>query len=173
VIADAQLAATSDPDNGGADIAFMNPGGVRADLAAGDVTYGEAFAVQPFSNFLVTMDLTGEQIERLLEAIDDRPGGREVLIFGVSEGFSFAYNPEGDFGDRIDPGSITLNGVVLDPRATYRIVTNSFLADGGDSFSVFTRGHQPGGPRRRPGRLRGLLDANSPVSPSPDRIDGI
>ena len=75
----------------------MNPGGVRADLTfdqisggeqPGEVTYGEAFAVQPFGNLLVTMDLTGAQIERLLEqqAIAGRPGGRDVLILGVSDG---------------------------------------------------------------------------------------
>ncbi|MEF2162574.1 5'-nucleotidase C-terminal domain-containing protein, partial [Pseudomonas aeruginosa] len=86
VIADAQLAATRDAGNGGAQIAFMNPGGVRADLdfeqisggeSPGEVTYGEAFAVQPFGNLLVTMDLTGAQIERLLEqqAVLARPGG--------------------------------------------------------------------------------------------------
>ena len=76
LIADAQLAATSAAANGGAQIAFMNPGGVRADLdyeqisggeQPGQVTYGEAFSVQPFGNTLVTMDLTGAQIEQLLE----------------------------------------------------------------------------------------------------------
>lgn len=81
VIADAQLAATASPGNGGAQIALMNPGGVRADLTvndisggeqAGEVTYGEAFEVQLFGNTLVTMDLTGEQLERLLE----QPGRR-------------------------------------------------------------------------------------------------
>ena len=153
-IADAQLAATTDPDDGGAQIAFMNPGGVRADLLLNDisggeepgqVTYGEAFEVQPFGNLLVTMDLTGAQIEQLLEqqAVDDRPGGREVLILGVSTGFAFTYNPGGSFGDRIAPESITLDGTVLDPAATYRIVTNNFLADGGDSFTAFTQGDEP------------------------------
>ena len=184
LIADAQLAATSAAADGGARIALMNPGGVRADLTfddivggeePGEVTYGEAFAVQPFGNLLVTMDLTGEQIERLLEqqAIDDRPGGREVLIFGVSEGFSFTYNPTGPFGDRIDPISITLNGVVLEPDATYRIVTNSFLADGGDSFSVFTEGTNRAGGGDDLAAFVEYLRANSPVSPPPDRIAGI
>ncbi len=65
VIADAQLAATD--DEAGAVAAFMNPGGVRADLDAGDVTYEEAFTVQPFANNLTTLDLTGAQIQRLLE----------------------------------------------------------------------------------------------------------
>ena len=127
----------------------MNPGGVRADLdyeqisggeSPGEVTYGEAFAVQPFGNLLVTMDLTGAQIERLLEqqAVFQRPRARH-LILGVA-GFTFSYDPEGPFGDRIDPATIQLNEVTLDPAATYRIVTNNFLADGGDAFTVFTEG---------------------------------
>ena len=185
LIADAQLAATSDPANGGAQIALMNPGGVRADLTfaqisggeqPGQVTYGEAFAVQPFGNLLVTMDLTGAQIERLLEqqAIDDRAGGREVLILGVSEGFSFSYNPAGAFGDRIDPATIALNGTVLNPTATYRIVTNNFLADGGDAFTVFTEGtNRAGGGDDLAAFTAYLGGENSPVAPPADRIAGI
>ncbi len=115
LIADAQLAATTAPGDGGAQIALMNPGGVRADLTyaqisggeqPGEVTYGEAFAVQPFGNLLVTMDLTGAQIERLLEqqSIEGRPGGRDVLIFGVSQGFAFTYKPDGDLRRLHRPG---------------------------------------------------------------------
>ena len=183
-IADAQLAATQSTANGGAQIALMNPGGVRADLTVGDisggeqpgeVTYGEAFEVQPFGNLLVTMDLTGAQIERLLEqqAIDDRPGGREVLIFGVSDGFEFSYNANGAFGDRIDPASIQLNGTALNPATTYRIVTNSFLADGGDSFSVFTEGTNRAGGGEDLVALTDYLGENSPLAPPPDRIGGV
>jgi 5'-nucleotidase len=139
------------------------------------VTYGEAFAVQPFGNLLVTMDMTGAQIELLLEqqAIDDRPGGREVLILGVSEGFTFSYDPEGAFGDRIDPASIVLNGVPLDPAATYRIVTNSFLADGGDSFTAFTSGTNRIGGGEDLAAFTDYLEVNSPVSAPEDRITGI
>jgi 5'-nucleotidase len=184
LIADAQLAATSSATNGGAQIALMNPGGVRADLSyalisggerPGQITYGEAFAVQPFGNLLVTMDLTGAQIEQLLEqqAVQGRPGGRDVLIFGVSNGFAFSYNPDGAFGDRVDPASITLNGQILDPTASYRIVTNSFLADGGDSFSVFTEGTNRSGGGDDLVALIDYLGAKSPVAPPGDRIAGI
>ncbi len=184
LIADAQLAATAAPGEGGAQIAFMNPGGVRDDLIygeisggeqPGEVTYGEAFSVQPFGNLLVSMDLTGAQIERLLEqqAIARRPGGREVLILGVSAGFSFSYNPNSPFGDRIDPATIQLNGKTLDPAATYRIVTNSFLADGGDSFKVFTEGTNRIGGGDDLVAFTDYLDANSPVGPPEDRIAGI
>jgi len=182
VIADAQLAATSSPANGGAQIALMNPGGVRADLTyaqisggeqPGEVTYREAFDVQPFGNLLVTMDLTGAQLHNLLEqqAIDAR--GRKVLILGVSQGFTFTYDPLGGFGDRIDPDTIRLDGVVIDPAATYRIVTNSFLADGGDAFTVFRDGTNR---VNRGDDLVALVDylgTNSPVAPPADRIAGI
>ena len=77
VIADAQHVATQPADLGGAQLAFMNPGGIRADLRVGDissggeapgeVTYGEAFTVQPFGNSLVTKTMTGDMIRRLLE----------------------------------------------------------------------------------------------------------
>ncbi len=184
VIADAQLAATSAPGNGGAQIALMNPGGVRADLTydqisggeqPGQVTYGEAFVVQPFGNLLVTMDLTGAQLHDLLEqqAVLGRPGGRDVLIFGVSQGFAFTYNPAGAFGDRIDPASISLNGTVIDPAATYRIVTNNFLADGGDAFTVFRQGTNRVGGGDDLEALTDYLGANSPVSPPAERIIGI
>jgi 5'-nucleotidase len=184
LIADAQLAATAAPGDGGAQIAFMNPGGVRADLTyaqisggeqPGEVTYGEAFAVQPFGNLLVTMDLTGAQIEQLLEqqAIAGRPGGRDVLILGVSRGFTFTYDSAAPFGSRIDPARILLNGIALDPAASYRIVTNSFLADGGDSFTAFTQGTNRIGGGEDLVAFTEYLGENSPVAPPEDRIAGI
>ena len=184
LIADAQLTATEGAADGGAQIALMNPGGVRADLSyaqisggeqPGQVTYGEAFAVQPFGNLLVTMDLTGAQIERLLEqqAVTGRPGGRDVLILGVSRGFTFSYDPQASVGNRIEPVSIKLNGATLDPTTTYRIVTNNFLADGGDAFSVFTEGTNRSGGGDDLVALIDYLGANQPVSPPADRIAGI
>ena len=82
------------------------------------MTYGEAFAVQPFGNLLVTMDLTGAQIERLLEqqAITGPPGGRDVLMLRVSTGFTFAYDQDAPVGNRIDPASIKLNGAFSNQR---------------------------------------------------------
>ena len=184
VIADAQLAATSAAGNGGAQIALMNPGGVRASLTyaqisggeqPGQVTYGEAFTVQPFGNLLVTMDLTGTQLHDLLEqqAVQGRPGGRDVLILGVSQGFTFTYDPAGAFGNRVDPASIKLNGTVVAPGSTYRIVTNSFLADGGDAFTVFREGTNRAGGGDDLEALTDYLGTNSPVAPPADRIAGI
>jgi 2',3'-cyclic-nucleotide 2'-phosphodiesterase (5'-nucleotidase family) len=182
LIADAQLLATAPDSLGGAQIALMNPGGVRANLTfsqisggeqPGEVTYGEAFTVQPFGNLLVTMDLTGEQIERLLEQQAIATRSRPVLIFGISDGFTFTYDGTRPFGDRIDPASIMLDGAVLDAAATYRVTTNNFLADGGDGFTVFTEGTNRAGGGDDLVALTDYLGAFSPVSPPADRIAGI
>jgi 2',3'-cyclic-nucleotide 2'-phosphodiesterase (5'-nucleotidase family) len=180
LIADAQLAATADPQDGGAQIALMNPGGVRADLTTaqisggeqpGEVTFGEAFTVQPFGNLLVTMDLTGQQLHDVLEqqALEER--SRPVLIFGVSEGFTFSYAPSAPFGQRIDPASMLLNGTPIDPAGTYRVTVNSFLADGGDGFSVLTEGTNRLGGGDDLTAFVDHLTVSSPVAPAPvDRI---
>ncbi|MCW2715411.1 MAG: 5-Nucleotidase domain protein [Frankiales bacterium] len=141
LIADSQLAATSTAATGGAVAAFMNPGGVRADLsyvpvpggtdAPGVVTYGEAFTVQPFANLLVTKTLTGQQVLDLLN--------QQVTLrrFLQPAGITWAYGPA---GTTVNPAGVVIAGKPLDLAARYRITMNSFLADGGDGFSVFTLG---------------------------------
>lgn len=185
LIADAQLAATAAPELGGAQIAFMNPGGVRADLAyepdpniptdvPGSVTYGEAFTVQAFGNLLVTMDLTGAQVQAVLEqqAIDGRPGGRNILILGISNGLTFDYDASKPFGERVS--NEVLNGTPIDPAATYRITVNSFLADGGDAFTVFAEGTNRLGGGDDLAAFVSYLTANDPTSPPPtDRINEV
>jgi 5'-nucleotidase len=171
VIADAQLDATSAPELGGARIAFMNPGGIRTDLQQGEITYAEAFEVQPFGNNLVTLTLTGAQIERVLEQQFCNPSGTASQILQVSRGFSYAWDDGHPCGDRVDPASITLDGVVLDPAGTYRVTVNSFLADGGDGFRVFTEGTDRLGGVVDLDALEAYLEANDPVQPGPqDRI---
>ncbi len=180
LIADAQLAATSAAADGGAQIALMNPGGVRADLTAaqisggeqpGEVTFGEAFTVQPFGNLLVTMDLTGQQLHDVLEQQAVATRSRPVLILGVSKGFTFGYAAAGAFGDRIDPASMMLNGTAIDPAQTYRVTVNNFLADGGDSFTVFKDGTNRLGGGDDLAAFTTYLTANSPLAPAPtDRI---
>ena len=96
-----------------------------------------------------------------------------MLILGVSQGFTFTYNPAAAFGDRIDPASIKLNGTVVAPASTYRIVTNNFLADGGDAFTVFRQGTNRIGGGDDLEALTDYLGANSPVAPPADRIAGI
>jgi 5'-nucleotidase len=174
VIADAQLAATAPAGFGDAVVAFMNPGGVRADLvssqisggeAVGQVTYGEAFTVQPFGNSLVTKTMTGAQIRLLLEQQFPGCGGQTTKrILQVSAGFSYDQTPEAaTCADRI--GAMTLNGVPIDEAATYRVTMNSFLATGGDGFTVFNQGTNPLGGAVDLDALLVYLEANSPIAP--------
>lgn len=129
-------------------IALMNPGGLRANLVyasskAGDpdgnVTYAEAAAVQPFANTLVTMTLTGAQLKAVLEE-QWQPAGasRPFLKLGVSKGLTYVTDYEAPAGSRVT--NLRFNGTPVDPAASYRIVTNSFLASGGDNFRTLAQG---------------------------------
>ncbi|MFG1798137.1 bifunctional metallophosphatase/5'-nucleotidase [Nocardia sp. NPDC049149] len=135
VIADAMLTATSGP--AGAVAAFMNPGGVRADLKAGPVTYGDIFTVQPFGNQVVTLTLTGQQVLRLLEQQWTNTSKPAVLS---PAGITYAYSDSAPKGAKVIGDTVRIAGQSLDPVATYRISTNSFLASGGDGFTTFTEG---------------------------------
>lgn len=133
MIADAQLAATR---SAGAQIAFMNPFGVRTALvpaADGAVTYGDIYAVQPFSNPLITETLTGAEIKAVLEQGFDDKGPEQVLT--PSAGFRYSYDRSKPIGSRIV--AMTLDGKPVDPAARYRVTVNTFLAQGGDTFTVF------------------------------------
>jgi 5'-nucleotidase len=183
VIADAQLTSTAPAGFGDAKVAFMNPGGIRDDLfsaeisggeAPGEVTFAEAFSVQPFGNSLVTMTLTGAQIDALLEQQFDNPsvGGRRILQ--VSDGFSYSWSASAATGSMVDPSSIMINGVVVDPGIDYRITVNSFLADGGDNFAVLVDGTDRLGGEVDLDALVTYFGLNSPVAPGPqDRITGL
>jgi 5'-nucleotidase len=180
VIADAQLAATASAGFGEAEIAFMNPGGIRDDLIAaetpggeeiGEVTYGEAFSVQPFGNSLVTMTLTGAQIDTLLEQQFDNPGPGTSRILQVSEGFTYAWSASAPAGSKVDPSSIMLNGEAVVSTASYRVTVNSFMADGGDNFFVLPDGTDRLGGEVDIDGLVTYFGSNSPVAPGPqDRI---
>ncbi|WP_139416231.1 ExeM/NucH family extracellular endonuclease [Agromyces laixinhei] len=133
--------------DGHADIAFMNPGGIRANLAYassaaddpdGNVTYREAATVQPFANSLVTLDLTGAQVKQVFEEQWQTSPTRPLLKLGVNEGVEVVYDPTAPTGSHVV--SVTLDGTPIDPAATYRVVANSFLAGGGDSFATFAEG---------------------------------
>ena len=143
IIADAQLAATREPARGGARIAFINSGGVRARFepaADGSVTYGQIFALQPFGNTLVVLELTGAQLKAVLEQQFGPESPAEIAnsLLIPSAGFTFAYDRNRPAGERIV--SMALNGAPVDPAATYRVTVNNFLASGGDGFSVFAEG---------------------------------
>ena len=147
LIADAQLASSQAAGDEGV-VAFMNPGGIRGNLDAGDVTHGEAFGVQPFSNIVTTMTLTGAQIETMLEqqftvntgssAGSLRSLGPTILL--PSTGFAYTWDPAGPAGDRVDPDTMMLNDELIDPAGTYRVVVNNFLATGGDDFPILNSG---------------------------------
>ncbi len=177
-IADAQLEATTPAALGGAVVALMNPGGIRTDLVfnqisggelPGQVTYGEIFAVQPFANSLVTMTLTGDQIERVLEQ-QWGPGTRSVIL-QVSNTLKYKWNPGVPPGDRIAMADILLNGAPISPMASYRVTVNSFLADGGDGFAVLREGTNRLGGAVDTDAFSDYLTAHPGISPTPrDRI---
>ena len=146
LIADAQLSSSQLAGAGG-QFALMNPGGIRANFDAGDITHGEAFAVQPFSNIVTTMTLTGAQIELVLEQQFTVNTGSAAgtlrttpTVLLPSTGFSYTWDGAGAPGNRVDPATIELNGVTIDPAGTYRVVVNNFLATGGDDFPALTLG---------------------------------
>ncbi|MGH2445666.1 MAG: bifunctional metallophosphatase/5'-nucleotidase [Candidatus Limnocylindria bacterium] len=170
IIADAQLAATSPPAFGGSVVAFMNPGGIRGDIFAGDVTYGELFTVQPFSNVMTVLTCTGTQIDALLEQ-QFYPDPDDDTVLQVSEGFAYTWDAAAPLGARVDIGSITIDGVPIDPAADYRVSMNNFLATGGDGFSVFTECVDPLGGEIDIDALVAYFEANSPIDPGlQDRI---
>jgi 5'-nucleotidase len=163
VIADAQLEATSPAGNGGAQVAFMNPGGIRADLQAGPVTYGDAFSVQPFGNLLTTMTLTGAQIDTLLEQQFSGANAEEPRVLQVSQGFSYRWRQAAPRGEKVDPATITLNGQPIAPTQSVRVAVNSFLADGGDGFAVLTEGTNRLGGDVDVDSFAAYIQAHSPV----------
>ena len=176
VIADAQLAATRPAAKGGAVVAFQNPGGIRADLTAsqitggeqpGEVTYAEAFTVQPFGNTMVVKTMTGAQIKTLLEQQFDNPAPGQSRILQVSNGFSYSYNQSRPAGNRVDASSIRIGGVTVGAATTYRVAMNNFLADGGDNFPAFTQGTNPLGGEVDLDALTAYFAASSPVAPPP------
>ncbi|QES48971.1 bifunctional metallophosphatase/5'-nucleotidase [Streptomyces venezuelae] len=145
LIADAQLEALAPADKGGAQLALMNPGGIRSDLAYkaagaegdGVVTYGEAFTVQPFTNMMNVVDLTGAQlITTLQQQVSGPVNGVNPKILQVSKGFTYTLDMTKAGADRIVADSVKLNGQAIDPAKTYRVAMNEFLAGGGDGFTV-------------------------------------
>jgi len=167
IIADAQLAATRAEVNGGAVIAFTNPGGVRSDILRkedGAVNYGDVFASQPFRNQLVTLTLTGTQIKNMLEQQWHDP--KRPRILQVSSGFSYSWDNGKPDGQRILADTMSLNGRPIDPAAHYRVTVNNYLAVGGDGFTVFTEGIAPLVGVYDVDALYAYFRANSPIGPA-------
>jgi 5'-nucleotidase len=171
VIADAQLAATSSATTGNAVVAMTNPGGIRTDLLysqisggeqAGQVTYAEAFAVQPFYNILITQTMTGAVLKAVLE--------QQVFsskMLQISSSLTYDWSTGAASGAHVT--NLKINGLTVTDAGTYRVTVNNFLAAGGDSFTAFTQGTDP---------LIGMSDLDalvayfvanspSPVAPGP------
>ena len=172
IIADAQLAATHAPANGGAVIAFTNPGGIRINVTrkdGGAVSYADLFASQPFRNQLVTLTLTGMQIKDVLEQQWSDP--KLPRILQVSNGFSYAWDGARPYGDHVIADRMALNGQRIDAAARYRVTVNNFLSVGGDGFTVLKQGLAPQFGVYDIDALYGYFRANSPVAPAAaDRI---
>ncbi|WP_256358367.1 bifunctional UDP-sugar hydrolase/5'-nucleotidase [Bacillus sp. sid0103] len=116
------------------DFAFMNPGGIRADIDPGDITWGEVYTVQPFNNDLVKMTMTGQQIRALL---NQQWGPTKTNMLQIS-GLSYSWDPNKSIGQRVV--SIKLpDGTEIDPNKSYSVTANIFLSGGGDGFTVFTQ----------------------------------
>ncbi len=150
LVAEIQRWATQTPEAGAAQIAFMNPGGLRADLTGSGttfprtVTYRQAATVQPFANTLVNMDLTGEQIEEVLEEQWQAAGAsRPFLRLGISEGFTYTYTPPAagsPAGTKGEVTSMRLDGEPIADEDVFSVTVNSFLASGGDGFTTLNEG---------------------------------
>lgn len=134
VVADAQLAVTR---RTGAVIAFTNPGGLRADLPAGEITYAQVFAAQPFGNTLVTFTLTGAQLTSVLE---QQWAGSRPKILQPSANVTYAWSTAAAAGAKVVSGSLKVDGHPLAADARVRVTVNSFLASGGDGFAAFSQG---------------------------------
>jgi 5'-nucleotidase len=186
LVADAQLFATQGLF--GAQIAFMNPGGVRSDLkfassaegeGDGVVTFGEALTFQPFNNTLFSFPMTGAQIVSVLED-QCQPAGssRPFLHLGVSDGFTYDLATTIEDGNctSVNVSNVELDGAPLDVAASYVVTANGFLADGGDNFTTFEQ--VPATEKLDGGldltALIGYFAENSPVAPpSTDRVNEV
>jgi 5'-nucleotidase len=136
------LIADAQAWRGGTQIAFMNPGGIRADIVYAsyphDITYGDFLTVQPFDNKLVTMTLTGAQIYALLEQ-QFPPAQTSMRLLQVS-GIKYSFNTALPVGARITSLTLTDGTPILPDATPYTVACNEFIATGGDGFSTFLGG---------------------------------
>ncbi|MFH8393460.1 bifunctional metallophosphatase/5'-nucleotidase [Streptomyces sp. NPDC018036] len=182
LIADAQLAYAKsvDPE---ADLAVMNPGGIRAGLTYassggegdGVVTYGEAYTVQPFANTVNLVDLTGAQVITALQQQVSGANEASPKILQISKGLTYTLDLTKTGAARVVAGSVKLNGTAIDPAATYRVAMNSFLAGGGDGFAELGKGANVRVGEDDLAALGAYLTANSSAAtpypvPAADRI---
>lgn len=172
LIADAQQAAALTASNQGSDFTLMNPGGVRADLQTNSnnqITFGDVFAVQPFGNSIVTLSLTGQQIRELLEQQWSGANANRPRILQPSKELSYAYKKDATAVPRAT--QIMISGQALMDSKSYRVTVNSFIADGGDNFTVLSKGTNRVGGGQDIDALEKYINQNSPVqAPETNRI---
>jgi 5'-nucleotidase len=168
IVADSMRAMAAREVGAPIDIAFMNAPGLRGSLVFrgdGSITYADIFAVQPFNNTLTVMTLTGRDIVAVLDQQFDGIGPSPPLQ--VSEGFTYAVRKGADGRGAVVPGSISVNGKPLDPSARYRIVTNNYLAEGGDFFTAFKAGTDVVVGGADSAALEAWFKTHSPIGPPP------
>jgi 5'-nucleotidase len=160
------LIADAQREQQGTQMAFMNPGGIRADLPAGAITYNNLFTIQPFGNTMVNLNVTGAVIKNILEQQFPGAFGQTVQRILKISGLTYVWNPAAPVGSRIV--SIRVGGVPIDPAATYLVTTNNFVAAGGDGFTQFLNGtNQIGGPIDLD-VLIAYVKAHTPLTPALD-----
>jgi 5'-nucleotidase len=168
LLADAQLAATRPAAKGGARLALMNPGGVRADLvpdASGEVRYGQLFSAQPFGNSLVVKTLTGAELKAVLEQqfASGSNTTRSPRVLSISHGFGYSYDLGRNPGARVF--DLMLDGRPVTDGEPYRVAMNSFLAAGGDNFTLLAEGRDALGGDQDLDALEAYLRAGRPLAP--------
>jgi 5'-nucleotidase len=175
LVADAQLAATRETAHGGAQIALMNPGGLRKDLdcpralAPCGVRMEDAFAVQPFGNSLVVMTLTGAQLLQSLEQQFTGLNAGRPRMLQPSAGFGWAWRARPREGRHV--AQAWLHGKPIEPNSRYRVVVNDFLAEGGDGFTALTAGQDRlGGPIDLEALITALGQGEPLRAPLPARL---
>jgi 5'-nucleotidase len=172
VLADGMLDMAMTTAGANAEVAFMNPGGIRGDLAAmpgqspSAVSYAQLFDVLPFGNVVMVKSVSGDLLIRLLEQQFDRD-----RILQVSSGFTYRYDRSRPSGQRVDRASVQINGVTVVPTQTYRVASIDFLWNGGDGFDVLTDAGDPVTVGTDVDVFAAYLTKHSPVAPGPqDRI---
>jgi len=175
LVADGTLEAARASQSADTAVAFMNPGGLRADLTHGGastdpprpITYAEASNVLPFRNRIVVLTLTGQMIKDVLEQQFDNGSPGQDRILQVSKGFAYSYDRTAPASRRVDPASMMIDGRRVDLKQRYRVAINEFIAAGGDNFTAFTRGSDTATIGMDLDVFRVYLEKHSPVEPGP------
>lgn len=175
LVADSMLAAMRSPENGGAQIAFTNVGGVRTGIIHRDddhVTFGDLFATLPFSNALVVVEMSGEQLRQVLEQ-QWQANDSKFLALQVSQGLSYRWDKRRPVGARLVPGSLMLDGRPVTPTQTLRVAINDFLQVGGDGFTVFSQARFVQAGPMAVDALEGYFKAHGATRVTPTALDRV